>query len=326
VRKLGIGLLFLFILGSQACLYIPLSEKKVLAGKPIADAEFSFIKTGVTTKADVIRHLGNPTVFWVDERIFTYSWKMRKGVFIICSFQDCDGGDVGKKYILLVQFNRDNRVTRFEKTVRRLFVSYGDHLTDWVGQGEKRPSLPASNKEDPFHQKAVVLIRISGEVGGKPYPVFSRSMFSDYNVSLSLSGFDSGGEGTRMLWNRFPSDETRKQGWTYFLLKPGTHYLAVHSRSEDGSVGRKGYWRINVPVDTKLVYAGTIHHLGRIKKFWFGGTRFAPYKRFTRNEEDLAHKITASHFPDLGSPLTVLMRPYRGTFIFKNPAKHKKSE
>ena len=145
MRTIRIWLPFLLVFGSQACVVIPVPESKVLSGRRIVDAELSFLQPGVTTKADVIRHLGEPTVFWEDERIFAYDWKMLQAVmpWVIGGPYSAVAGVemIGKKYILLIQFDQDDRLTRFEKTVRSPFDSYGDHLIDWVGPMNKRDLL-----------------------------------------------------------------------------------------------------------------------------------------------------------------------------------------
>lgn len=139
---LNILLFLLFVL--HGCIIIPTPENKVISGRSIGDEELSFIEQGITTKDDVVAQLGEPDVFWVDERIFAYDWEMRQAIMPWCignPYQAVGGvEEIDKDYVLLIQFDQNDFVKRFEKTTRSMFESYGDHLTEWVEQGKEPPS------------------------------------------------------------------------------------------------------------------------------------------------------------------------------------------
>ena len=52
---------------------VPTGEDKVLAGKPVEEAQLAFLTPRATTKQEVLKHLGNPIVIWEDARVFVYN-------------------------------------------------------------------------------------------------------------------------------------------------------------------------------------------------------------------------------------------------------------
>lgn len=142
--KFWIWLLFLMVFASQACLVIPLPESKVLSGTQITDEDLLFLQPSVTTKADVIGLLGEPTVFWEDENVIAYDWEMRQGILLWAIGGGYSGAagamDIPKDYVLLIQFDQNDQLKRFETTTPSPFDSYGEHLLDWIEQQEERES------------------------------------------------------------------------------------------------------------------------------------------------------------------------------------------
>jgi outer membrane protein assembly factor BamE (lipoprotein component of BamABCDE complex) len=122
----------------QSCLAlpIPLEEDKVLVGSPVAESQLSFIRPGVTTREQVIKHLGQPFIIWEDARVFIYRWDMRQGILIwaIAGNRNIAGDaiDIPKHYLLLIAFDGNNIVTRCERTSRPTSRSAPDFLMDWL--------------------------------------------------------------------------------------------------------------------------------------------------------------------------------------------------
>lgn len=120
---------------------IPTGERKVLEGKRVTQEQMAFLTPNVTTKKEVIDRLGSPDVIWEDARVFVYQWVMRWG-FLFCAVGGYTTGgagieDIPKKYGLLIQFDEQDRLRRFEKVVFPAFKSYGDFLKEWVGNFDK---------------------------------------------------------------------------------------------------------------------------------------------------------------------------------------------
>jgi hypothetical protein len=137
------------------CLYIPVKENEVVSGKKISDDQLLLIQPGVTTKKDIITQLGEPDVFWVDECIFTYNWEMHNAIMPYVFATPAGGGfgiiDFDKDYVLLIQFDQNDYVKRFELTTRSLFEPhlepYGEHLKEWVEEGREPTS--SDNSQQP---------------------------------------------------------------------------------------------------------------------------------------------------------------------------------
>lgn len=136
--------------GGCVVLPIPTGEDKVLEGRPVTEFQQSFIKPGVTTREDVLRHLGQPYIIWEDARVFVYRWDMRQGIFvwIVTDGRQIagDAHDVPKHYLLLVQFDGDNVVSRSERTTRPLSRSAPDFLMDWVQHPYERILEPRTKE------------------------------------------------------------------------------------------------------------------------------------------------------------------------------------
>jgi len=115
---------------------IPTAEDKVLAGKQITEEQLSFLTTKVTTKPEVLDRLGNPIVIWENARVFVYNWKMRQGILLWAYGAYYTGGfgmtDIPKQYLLLIMFDEQDRVQRFERAVCPMNRSYSECLTEWV--------------------------------------------------------------------------------------------------------------------------------------------------------------------------------------------------
>lgn len=123
------------ILSGCVIIPIPTTESKVLAGKPVAENQLSFLTRNITTKQEVTERLGSPDVIWEDKRVFVYNWDMRQGILFWAVGAHVTGAfgteDIPKHYLLLIQFDEQDRVHRVERTVRPLHKSYADFLREW---------------------------------------------------------------------------------------------------------------------------------------------------------------------------------------------------
>jgi len=146
------GFLFIMIiplLFIQGCIMLPIptGEDKVLAGDQIANEELNFIRSGITTKEEVVERLDDPDVIWQEERIFAYNWQMRWGLLLVLAPGGAYGApDIATKYVLLIRFDPNDRVERFEVTHRSSFDSYGEHLEKWLNQIKNPPGTEATEQ------------------------------------------------------------------------------------------------------------------------------------------------------------------------------------
>jgi hypothetical protein len=68
--------------------------------------------------------------------MLVYNWDLRQGILLWAVGGYGSGGagatDIEKHYLLLIQFDEQNKVMRFTRTVRPLFRSYSLFLEDWL--------------------------------------------------------------------------------------------------------------------------------------------------------------------------------------------------
>ena len=178
-------------------------------------------------------------------------------------------------------------------------------------------------------ETAVVLIRFVGEDSeGRPFETFGGAL-SDDNIGLAIGNFETGGLPTQRLdWVRFLSEESRRKGWIYLVLAPGTHYLAVQaSRQTDGFIYAAQFktaprWRVEVPSGAAVVYAGTLDLRGTTMELLFGGRHMVAIdgdNSAVRDESALAGAIAAANLGGLGPPQTSLMTRHTGPLILTTP-------
>ena len=127
----------------SGCLYWPVSENKVLKGKQVTERQRQVICPAVTSRSDVISNLGPPDVEWENERVFAYRWEMRRGLlfYAIGGGYDAEAGviEVPKGYILLVQFDHGDRVSRVEQLPDKALESFGKQVRRWAATGAATP-------------------------------------------------------------------------------------------------------------------------------------------------------------------------------------------
>ena len=118
-------------------------QTKLPSGRRMTNEQVPFIQIGVSTKDEIESQLGAPDVFWVEERIFAYNWEKHQAVIawlVSHGYQGALGAaEIGKGCVLLIQFDQNAYVKRFEVTKRAMFESYGDHLREWVEQSKEPP-------------------------------------------------------------------------------------------------------------------------------------------------------------------------------------------
>jgi len=130
------------VIVAQGCVIpvpVPLPQRTV-SGRRITAETLTSITPGVTTKAEVIGLLGEPYVFWEDERVLGYYWMTYQGEVLI--FLIVPGGGGGgsipshERHILLLQLNQHDNVKRMERTTGTLSDAYRQYVVKWREQAE----------------------------------------------------------------------------------------------------------------------------------------------------------------------------------------------
>jgi len=152
--RMIIPLLFCSLISQTGCILLPIptQERKVLAGTPVTNEQLSFLASDVTMKSEVIDRLGSPDVIWEEARLFAYNWAVRQGILIWAVGGGYSGAagisDIPKRYILLIQFDDQDRVQRFERAVRPAYKPYGDFLKEWIGDSDKKSYERLNQRRD----------------------------------------------------------------------------------------------------------------------------------------------------------------------------------
>jgi len=126
-------IIFLSLFIISGCVgYIPTSENKLIAGRQLPENNLKFIKIGITEKKKVVEQIGEPYLIWSLESLYIYSWTVRRGVFFIIDSGGSDSLDVGRQNLLLIQFDKNDRISRYEKTQKPRLTPLGDFMKEWV--------------------------------------------------------------------------------------------------------------------------------------------------------------------------------------------------
>ncbi len=164
----------------------------------------------------------------------------------------------------------------------------------------------------------VVLVRIQCNVENLDCRAFGTSAWiGEPYVHLGVGSFETIGEPVGTT-HHYLSDESRGEGWTYFLLSPGVFYLAVVGPRTDAiyqNPREAPRWRIDIPENTGLLYAGTLTLSGKTDStFLLGGKVVKPAdnkETIVTDESDLAQNLLAGHFTNHAQTKTSLMQPWR---------------
>ena len=156
-------------------------------------------------------------------------------------------------------------------------------------------------------KQSVVLLRITCELieDNTPIEAFPRSR--TFVVILEggpvIGGKADGGPGYRFL-----SAETRKQGWIFFYLEPGIHYLFFEGMASLSGMYYSPRYEVKIPENSPVVYIGSMHlYCESPYIFETACGVFDKNKMIVSNEEIKAKKLQKEFLPDLGSLQTVLM-------------------
>ncbi|MCD6681647.1 MAG: hypothetical protein LT102_13530 [Burkholderiaceae bacterium] len=185
---------------------------------------------------------------------------------------------------------------------------------------EERTAVAAS-------EKAIVLVRVQCTIENRQPCEPFRHVVGDDNIGVGLGSFQTGGEPERLA-SRFLSPQSRKDGWTFLVLAPGTYYLAFYPpRRTDVFTYARGIkdaprWRIDVPPDARIAYVGTMRLSGASDRLLFGGSIMRSIRAdemSVANEEELARALVKAELPGAGELHTVLMKLQEGPTILHAP-------
>ena len=185
--------------------------------------------------------------------------------------------------------------------------------------GMATPKLPTAVETQLIKEgtRPLALIRITARLkDGTPVKPLDGSIAAD-RVGFGIGGFETGGEPLDTLQQRFLSDESRIQGWSFVILEPGVHYLAFRGPQ----TGRAWEWGKGLPYAQRWVfetsnalpiyYIGTMHLICE-SKWYIGGGKRCDYidenHMVVKNEMELAQEIANKYLKEFGPPQLALMK------------------
>ena len=170
--------------------------------------------------------------------------------------------------------------------------------------------LPTLNERSDVQsgKKSVVLLRITCELieDNTPIEAFPGAMSA--SVMILKGGPILGGKVEGGMGIRFLSAETRKQGWVFFYLEPGIHYLVFEGMASGAGMYYSPRYEVKIPENSPVVYIGSMHlYCESPYIFETACGTFDKGRMIVSNEEIKAKKLQKEFLPDLGSLQTVLM-------------------
>lgn len=196
-------------------------------------------------------------------------------------------------------------------------------LLTLVGCAAPLGLLEAERAAIAANEEALVLLRVTCSLDGQPEECFGKFGASEDGpiVAFGLGAFETLGE-PRSVWPRFLTEASRQAGWTFFLLRPGVHYLGVAGpisgismRNDLPQLLRDGpRWRIDIPPNAGRVYVGSLQLAGKnAGTLMFGGKVIQPAETAAihKSEDELARRVLAEFFADAGEMKTIPLRQWQ---------------
>ncbi len=170
-------------------------------------------------------------------------------------------------------------------------------------------------------KKSIVLFRFSGNMAGTPV--------SEDDFFIELADIDRYEIPRKYHVKSFPSPETRKNGWAYILLEPGTYYFTVTPGYASQDAGPE-----SLDADTGKIERDVFGRITKLTTFWFNLPRGVPVTYIgtfsfscaltgdrggsdlicsdvdVYDESVIAGEITGSSFGQYGAIVTNILKKY----------------
>ncbi|ABC76885.1 hypothetical protein [Syntrophus aciditrophicus] len=153
MKKTLIFSIIILMVVIQGCIAIPIPvpEKEVISGKEIKGENVAFIKTGATTREEVIEKLGKPYSIIEDIRVISYKWEMLSAYvpWIIGGGYSASGGvlSVPSPKVFFVQFDENEHVIQFEIITQSPLETIRESAIRWV---EKHPETSSHKRPEEY--------------------------------------------------------------------------------------------------------------------------------------------------------------------------------
>ena len=215
LRKFALFCGVLLILVVQGCVVLPV-PKRTIAGTEIEAARLGFIQPNVTSHSRVVNELGPPDGNFEDIRVIAYAWESSGGLVLwIVPLVNTGAQMIEKPNVLLIEFDENEHVRRFELTQRGLRDTIRSRAVAWAKEGTNSAALSLPKRFVPVsipRGKSVIYVY---RPGGFEVPFFAVSVISD----------------------RQPLADLRSKEYVSVVVEPGPHSLTLHPHSLSFSTG-----------------------------------------------------------------------------------------
>ncbi|MGE5800441.1 MAG: hypothetical protein ACM337_08915 [Syntrophaceae bacterium] len=182
-------------------------------------------------------------------------------------------------------------------------------------------------------EKAVVLLRHQSVYDSKPRETLGTYPTDGFGFEMGCLDEDDKPLAP-VIYLSSPSEQARKEGWAYLVLKPGGYYLAAARAGADqnppatvriASLGRWGHladkqidldrtWWFHVPPGGGVVYVGSFSNTCSTGRGIFGNLIDRCTEVTLRDETETARAVAAAHFDGYGPFRSMQAREYQPAF------------
>lgn len=209
-RLLKFGLLSFCLLVPLGCaaIIIPVPEHEVLSGRKITSENIAFIEQGITSRSDVIQELGPPYMDLKELRTIAYSWVVLSAYMPWVAFPGVIGlEEIPKSYVLLIAFDKDDHVSKFEIKERWPLDTVKSHAIKWIERENLDVPKPPNEFVESELPKGQAVLYIYRPGGWRDAPLLHQPVASiDGEVVAEL----------------------RKGGYIARVFQPGFHTVSVN--------------------------------------------------------------------------------------------------
>ena len=119
----------------QGCIYIPMPQHSLLAGRGMIEPEDTHdLQVGSTTREAILLQFGEPDATLNQQKIFVYSWTRVQGYFAIGGGYTGYVTPVGKTTLLMLEFDTQNLLKRYEYIPEGLFNMTMGAAIKWASE------------------------------------------------------------------------------------------------------------------------------------------------------------------------------------------------
>ncbi len=138
-----------FFFGVAGCIIIPTPEHTLLTGRgEIGESDIAFMSVGDTTREEALLRFGEPDLVLRDQRILIYHWSVSHGYWLVAGGYQAAGGPIPKKYLFMLEFDGEGRLSRFEMG-GSLLASAEKRIDEWTP--------PESEKLSGMHRQNIII-------------------------------------------------------------------------------------------------------------------------------------------------------------------------